>query len=113
MTGMTSLRIPQFKDYVTPVYLRYPVLVRDSGLRDRIIKKLNDEGIGATASYPRPINEISEIQNIIVNKGCSFPGGKRVATEIVTLPTHPYVTEGDLAKTVIEISRCIKQASIA
>ena len=47
------------------------------------------------SAQQRPIRVRStrsrEIQNIIVNKNCDFPGGKQVAEQIVTLPTHPYV----------------------
>ena len=105
LTGFPFLRLPHFRDYVTPVYLRYPVLVRGSKLRNGIVTELNSKGIGATASYPTSIDEINEIQDIVVNKHLEFVGGKRVAEEIITLPTHPYVAEGDLAETVSVIRK--------
>jgi len=65
-----------------------------------IIKKLNESGIGASASYPKSIVDIPDIQdqldiNIQIGNGARY-----VADHILTLPTHPYVTDKDLQVTV-------------
>ncbi|MEF9438478.1 MAG: DegT/DnrJ/EryC1/StrS family aminotransferase, partial [Candidatus Mariimomonas ferrooxydans] len=100
LSNVPFLKVPRFRDYVSPVYLRFPVLVQDELLRDNILKKLNQKGIGATRSYPSSIDDISEIQDIIVNKDTDFEGGQQVAGRILTLPTHHYVSEADLANMV-------------
>jgi dTDP-4-amino-4,6-dideoxygalactose transaminase len=106
LKGLPFIEVPRYKDYVRPVYLRFPVLVQEV-LRDEIVEKLNGNGIGATASYPASIADIKEIQDIIINKSSGFEGGRQVAGNIVTLPTHPYVSEGDLASIVSLIKETV------
>lgn len=110
---LKGIRLVNHKDYITPVYLRLPLLVRNKNVREEVISSLNKAGIGATASYPSSINDIPEIQDIIVNKNDEFACGRRVAQEIVTLPTHPYVTEQDLSKTVDQIRSVVNDQNIS
>lgn len=110
---LKGIRIVNHKDYITPVYLRLPLLVRNKNVREEVISSLNKAGIGATASYPSSINDIPEIQDIIVNKNDEFACGRRVAQEIVTLPTHPYVTEQDLSKIVDQIRSVVNDQNIS
>ena len=107
LSDLPLVQLPHFQEHVNPVYLRFPVLIEGRALRNKVIEELNRKGIGATASYPTPINDISEIQSIIVNRDSEFPGGRQVAWRIVTLPTHPYVTEKDLFKTVKVIKELV------
>lgn len=107
LSNVPFLKVPRFRDYVSPVYLRFPVLIQDELLRDNIFKKLNQKGIGATRSYPSSIDDISEIQDIIVNKDADFEGGHQVAGRILTLPTHHYVSEADLANMVSLIKETV------
>lgn len=79
-----------------PVYLRFPVLV-DPGYRDAVTAGLCAKGIGATASYPSAICDIPGIQNHLRDPKQSFSGGRSVARQILTLPTHPYVAPRDRA----------------
>ncbi|MCP9450833.1 MAG: DegT/DnrJ/EryC1/StrS family aminotransferase [Nitrospira sp.] len=77
-----------------PAYLRYPVLVAPE-CRDRVMESLRQKGIGATASYPSAINDIPEIQDLLKCEDREISGGRDLAKQILTLPTHGYVTEED------------------
>lgn len=82
-----------------PVYLRYPILVHDGDLRSDLLTQYRQYGI--SASYPEPLNLLSEIEaHLVTREAC--PGAERVAREIVTLPTHAFVTDND-AKRICEI----------
>ncbi len=107
LSSLPYIEVPRFKDYVSPVYLRFPVLVQDSTLRNSIVKRLNASGIGATASYPTSIADISDIQNLIVNQDTKCDGGRQVSESIVTLPTHQYVVERDLLSIVSVIKASV------
>lgn len=90
-----------------PVYLRLPVLVRDRRTRDAAIASLKRAGIGATGSYPRSIADVPELAaHLRGDHGVS--GGRTVASRIMTLPTHPYVTEQDCSRAVVVLRRVLE-----
>jgi len=82
----------------TPVYLRFPILVQDAVKRSKLIEALEQAGIGATISYPQCLKNLPDIQFELVNAAEPMPGGREVAACIVTLPTHAYVLQKDIAK---------------
>ena len=59
--------------------------------RDKLLKHLNDSGIGARVYYPRPVN----IQPCYkCSKKC--PISELVAEKVISLPVHPQLTIDDL-----------------
>jgi dTDP-4-amino-4,6-dideoxygalactose transaminase len=91
-----------------PVYVRLPVLVRDRRARDAAVASLARTGIGATGSYPRSIADIPELATHIRGEQRDATGGRTVASRIMTLPTHPYVTEQDCARAVTVLRRVLE-----
>ncbi|MES9860000.1 MAG: DegT/DnrJ/EryC1/StrS family aminotransferase [Candidatus Thiodiazotropha sp. LLP2] len=82
-----------------PVYLRYPLLIHDSGVRSDLLAQCREYGI--SGSYPKSLNMLAEIEaHLVVREAC--PGAECVARQIVTLPTHAFVTDND-AKSICEI----------
>lgn len=97
--GLDSFQFVSFPSYISPVFLRLPLLVK-GGHRDRVMARLKKAGIGASASYP---TSIVDIPNIDLNlfRGISNPEtGRWVAKQILTLPTHFFVTRMDLDRIV-------------
>ncbi|MET0050475.1 MAG: DegT/DnrJ/EryC1/StrS family aminotransferase [Candidatus Thiodiazotropha sp.] len=82
-----------------PVYLRYPILIRDVALRSHLLKE--QRAMGISASYPKSLNQLSEIRQHLVGE-TSCPVAEQVAAQIVTLPTHAYVREQD-QQSVVDI----------
>lgn len=70
-------------------HVRYPLLVESSERRDELKRRLSEASIGTAALYDWPPLEADE-----------FPGASRLQDEILTLPTHPYVDEGDRQQVV-------------
>jgi dTDP-4-amino-4,6-dideoxygalactose transaminase len=91
-----------------PVYLRLPVLVRDRRTRDAAIASLRRAGIGASGSYPRSIADIPELAAHVRGDERDETGGRVVAGRIMTLPTHPYVTERDCTRAVTVLRRVLE-----
>jgi dTDP-4-amino-4,6-dideoxygalactose transaminase len=60
--------------------------------------------MGIMPVYPAPINAIPQLRGKI--EGGAFPVAESCASELVTLPTHSYVTEDD----VTELSKLIARA---
>jgi dTDP-4-amino-4,6-dideoxygalactose transaminase len=88
-----------------PVYLRLPLLARDSRVRDGLIATLNAAGIGATASYPASLADVPALHADLAEPLGRVAGGRHVAAHIVTLPTHPLTTAGDLERMVHALTR--------
>lgn len=74
-------------------FLRLPVLSNSRGERDSLHALSQKRGLGLSKMYPTPVNEIKEIRGFFSGK--SFPAAKMVCERLVTLPTHPFLTEKD------------------
>jgi perosamine synthetase len=99
-----SLRIPRPDVAGQPVYLRFPIVFPKKEVRRRVFWVLNRRRLGASCSYPTPLNEVSAFRRYLSAEE-DYPGAKFVADRILTLPTHPYVNEQDIQKIVSRISR--------
>ncbi len=74
-------------------YLRLPFLVADITVRDSIYSRAREKGMGISRMYPGPINKINEIRDSFGNE--TYPIAATVASQILTLPTHQFLTEKD------------------
>jgi len=102
MSGLASIA-PRAR--AVPVYLRLPVLFSNGSARDVALQELTAAGIGATGSYPGSLVDVPQLRSAIVNPADSANGGRQVARRIATLPTHPFVTSKDIARTLDVIQR--------
>jgi perosamine synthetase len=100
-----GVRVPAPVAGASPVYLRLPLLVDDPARQAPLIEALNQQGIGATGSYPTSLADVEALGPHLTNPGEDVPGARYVAARIVTLPTHPYVDTRDLDRTVAVVRR--------
>jgi perosamine synthetase len=98
--GVEGIEIPRPLEGARPVYLRFPILARDRAHRARLLARLRVIGISASASYPTPVGDIPGIVKYLAPDQQACPGAASIAERIITLPTHPGVTDGDLARMV-------------
>ncbi len=80
----------------SPVYLRFPIVILDQSLRENIYQGLLQRKIGVTKMYHTAIHRISGIHPYLTNGTEQFSNADRLASSILTLPTHPIVTKMDL-----------------
>ena len=73
--------------------LRFPIRIRDSEKRSWLLQKSAQAGAGVMPVYPESINRVSGLKGEIPDG--SFPVAESYARELVTLPTHDYVTPKD------------------
>lgn len=97
---LPGLSIPGADRDETIPYLRLPVLLETADLRNKVVRSLRRKGIGASPMYPSPIDEIPGIDAHLDSTGGKFPGARGVSDRLLTLPTHPYVTESDISTIV-------------
>lgn len=93
-----ELTLPRPGERAEPVYLRFPVLLADGEARRQALKALNAAGIGATGSYPTSIADIPALRGVTADARAPLTGGRSVASTILTLPTHPHVSDVDLER---------------
>jgi dTDP-4-amino-4,6-dideoxygalactose transaminase len=99
-----SLRIPNSDVAGQPVYLRFPIVFPKKEVHRRVFWILNRRRLGASRSYVTPLSEIPSFRRYL-SADEDYPGAKFIADRILTLPTHPYVTESDIQKIVSRINR--------
>jgi dTDP-4-amino-4,6-dideoxygalactose transaminase len=90
-----------------PVYLRLPVLAASEWEQRAAIDVLTAAGIGATRSYPASLADLPELRGVLANGRLVATGGRDVASRVVTLPTHPFVTAADIRRTVRTLSSSV------
>jgi dTDP-4-amino-4,6-dideoxygalactose transaminase len=100
LEGAEGIDVPHPVPGASPVYLRFPVLARDSEHRDRLLRRLGQSGIRASASYPTALGDIPGIGRYLAVDQAPCPGARSIASRILTLPTHPWVTSHDVDRMV-------------
>jgi dTDP-4-amino-4,6-dideoxygalactose transaminase len=83
--------------------LRFPIRVSDEDRRESLLRESDRLGLGVMPAYPASVDAIPEVRGMI--KESEFPVAARLAREIVTLPTHGYVVEEDIAELRAAIQR--------
>jgi dTDP-4-amino-4,6-dideoxygalactose transaminase len=76
--------------------LRFPLRVSDKKKKESLLRESARMGLGIMPVYPTSINAIPELRGKI--EGGAFPVAESCARELVTLPTHGYLTEDDVTE---------------
>ena len=76
---------------------RFPLLMESKNLRDKILFKLNSEGIGASLMYPYVLNRQPGLSEILNDK-TEYPAASQIVETMLTLPINEYVTEEVIEK---------------
>jgi dTDP-4-amino-4,6-dideoxygalactose transaminase len=76
-------------------YLRFPLVTDSRTARDHLYALGRARGLGFSAMYPTPINEIEEISGYF--DGQVYSAAKELSERLLTIPTHHLLTERDRA----------------
>lgn len=94
ITGMVT---PPVADGASHVYHQYTVRVR--GDRGAAQKRLTELGIGNAVYYPTPIHRLKPFLTEEGTPGpWELPETERAAAEVISLPVHPSLNQGDLER---------------
>jgi len=110
-------RLPSFTHIIDPgpsdqsTYLRLPLLMPTAQQKAALCLIAKDYGLGVSASYPAPVSMIPEVASN--HRSQHFPGAEALAARLVTLPLHRYVTEDDVDRIAMAVSRCSGEAEVA
>ncbi len=80
----------------TPL-LRYPLLITNRDLRERLYRRLRESGLGVSKMYPYALPDIPGLDKMFKRRE-RYPNAELFAREILTLPTHQGVTRCHVKK---------------
>jgi dTDP-4-amino-4,6-dideoxygalactose transaminase len=92
------LTVPYIPPDAVPAFLRLPVVIDREERASRLFDVLWQEGIGVSRSYWRSLPDL--FSGMLGTDERHFPGAARLATCLLTLPTHSYLRDEDLTKIV-------------
>jgi dTDP-4-amino-4,6-dideoxygalactose transaminase len=84
---------------------RLPLRIRDAQARESLLRESAERGLGIMPVYPTSIAAIPELRGMFGD--AAFPVAERCARELVTLPTHAYLTEDDVCRLGPLVSRAL------
>jgi dTDP-4-amino-4,6-dideoxygalactose transaminase len=98
-----SVVTPKVKDGYDHVWHQYTVRVDGGRDRDAAVKQLSDAGVGTGVFYPVPAHQQGYIRDLLGD--VSLPVSERLATEVISLPVHPQLSQADLDTIVTEVNK--------
>jgi dTDP-4-amino-4,6-dideoxygalactose transaminase len=92
--------VPAVREHATSVWHQYTIRVSSGSAvsRDDMVAGLEAAGIGCGIYYPRTAYDYDCYRsnpNVIIS---DCPEAERAALEVVSLPVHPYLSDGDIAE---------------
>lgn len=88
LADVPGVRAPQSAPGNEDVWHLYVVRLPE---RDRVLKELNEAGIGAGIHYPYPLHLTKAFASLGHAAG-DFPVSEEAATQILSLPLHPHIS---------------------
>jgi perosamine synthetase len=95
-------------------YLRFPLVLDTAEAKRHLLADPQARALGITGMYPGTIGSIPELAASLTRT--AFPRAQRVASTLVTLPTHPLLRERDreaICRLVEEVANRAPDARIA
>jgi len=88
-----GIAVPHVESHNTSAWAQYTVRV---DRRETVQSRLKEQGIPTAVHYPIPVNR----QPAVEDTAASLPVGDRMAEQVMSLPMHPYLSEGDQMKVI-------------
>ena len=98
---LDGVSIPQVAPECHHVYHQYTIRVTGRS-RDNFAASLQMRGIGSGVYYPTPIHRLPAFQETL-----DLPETELAAAEVLSLPVHPSLSQGDLEKIVEAVNTLV------
>jgi len=92
LQGLRGVYVPSPTATALPIYLRLPLMVDDESRREGVYQRLWAAGIGVGRMYR---NSLPQLFPEWADQ--PYPGAEYAARHLLTLPTHHYLAQADLA----------------
>ncbi|MFV0433684.1 MAG: DegT/DnrJ/EryC1/StrS family aminotransferase [Leucobacter sp.] len=102
LADVAGVLTPAVADGAVHVYHQYTVRV-DAAERDRMHVALKEEyGVGSGVYYPIPNHRLPSLAKFA--PGLELPETERAAREVLSLPVHPSLSQGDLERIIAGVA---------
>lgn len=99
--NLTGVTVPVVRDGAVHVYHQYTVRVAED--RDGFVRALREEhNVGSGVYYPIPNHRLPSLSPYA--PGLDLPETERAASEVVSLPVHPSLSQDDLERIVTAVN---------
>ena len=104
--GMADLvAVPQGASGSTSAWAQYTITV-PADHRAAIAKALQADGVPTNVYYPRPLHHQPAYRSYPVPPS-GLPTAERLATEVLSLPMHPYLSRGDQDRVIDGLRKAV------
>lgn len=105
LRSLSGVQVPKVADAAVHVYHQYTIRV-DANERDRIREVLKDEhSVGSGVYYPIPNHRLPSLAKFAPD--LELPETERAAREVLSLPVHPSLSDGDLDRIVTAVTAAV------
>jgi perosamine synthetase len=94
---LVGVTVPPVAPGADHVYHQYTIRV--TGDRDAFVERLAEAGVGSGVYYPIPVHRLATFEEVV-----ELPETDRAAAEVISLPVHPALSQGDLATVVAAVN---------
>ncbi len=101
--GLEEIIRPHEASYGEHVYHIYAIRVKD---RDKVIRSLEEKGIGCGIHYPIPVHLQKAYKHLGYAQG-ALPISERIAAEFISLPMYPELTAEQVETVTDEVERVL------
>ena len=102
---LQGVTVPVVAENATHVYHQYTIRVAEG--RDEMVRRLREEfAVGSGVYYPIPNHRLESLQRFA--PGLDLPETERAAAEVLSLPVHPSLGQGDLDRIVKAVNTVVK-----
>jgi dTDP-4-amino-4,6-dideoxygalactose transaminase len=114
LAGTPDLILPPVAQHSESVYHVYTIRIKSASgtgaRRDAVRKILESRGIGTSVFYPTPL-PFQPIFSGQENRGGAFPNSKVAATQVLSLPLFPRLTDFQLERVAEELDAALKESA--
>jgi len=83
LKDIKGISLPDILDHSEPIFLRFPIQVKNTILRDRLMSLLEKHGIETSVVYPVVLPYLYK------TNPSEYTGAMEVVKRVIALPTHP------------------------
>lgn len=102
LKGNPKIGLIEEMEGAEPVYHLFIVRVQN---RDAVRATMAEKGIGVGIHYPIPLHKLKAYSDLPGKK--SFPVAEKLASEILSLPLYPELTEAQIHEVVRALGECV------
>ncbi|MFM1816571.1 MAG: hypothetical protein RLZ98_3266 [Pseudomonadota bacterium] len=105
LSGIPGVDVPAVPEGFFSVWAQYTLRV-PAAARDKLADDLKKAGIPTAVYYPRALHHQTAYRDYPV-PSAGLAVSERLATEVISLPMHPYLSDADVARVAKAVAECM------